>query len=129
MKTAWRRILGLGALWTIVAGCIGPADSADTGQFREIPDLRNPERIQPLNEVVEFPQAVPLVWTRSPGAVLYEVYFGRDPNPPLAATLKGTSLVVRDLPPCTIHYWRVVAIGPDEIGISSPTWQFETACD
>lgn len=71
---------------------------------------------------------VRLSWTFVSGATAYDVYFGVDTNPPLMVTTTETSVVLREVPRCTEHYWRVVARGDETQAASSATWRFRTRC-
>lgn len=102
-----------------------PGPGADTA--RKSPRLTTPLRLDPLAEEDIFPEFVNLRWSAVPGATMYAVYLGIDTNPPLLATVSDTRILVRDLPYCTVHQWRVVALSEEE-AVSSPTWSFKTRC-
>jgi hypothetical protein len=70
-----------------------------------------------------------LSWTPVPGATKYEIHLGVDTRPPLLVTVFRTNYLVRDLPECTVHYWRIVAMNDEGETISSPTETFTTRCD
>lgn len=114
------------------AGCtfIGaPAGGAAANQrARTAPGLVAPRRIAPVAEEGVLASIVQLNWTAVPGANSYQVYLGVDSLPPMLAEVHGTSIVVRDLPTCTTHYWRIVAV-MDDGSVSSPTWKFKTRCE
>jgi hypothetical protein len=111
-------------------GCVTADDLTGTGgdaAARRAPRLSAPLRIAPQTVDDVAPQFVNLRWSAVAGAEMYAIYLGVDPNPPLVATQRESSLLVRDLPECTTHYWRVVAMSADD-AVSSVTWSFETAC-
>lgn len=86
-----------------------------------------PRRIAPMMVEDVSATVVQLTWSAVPGATSYTVHFGVDTNPPEIAATTATSYVVRELPACTTHYWRVVATSGDEF-VSSVTWTFKTRC-
>ncbi len=96
---------------------------------RAVPKLDAPRRTSPRAVDDIYPNQVRLAWSKSAGASSYVLYFGTDSNPPLMATIDTNSFVVRELPGCTKHYWRVVAVNDAKEAISSPTWAFTTSCD
>jgi hypothetical protein len=107
-----------------LGGCVTAVDDPNG-----IVELKAPLRLAPLpGQEVSYVLAR-LTWTDTAGATEYEVYLGTDPNPPLFANSLSNGINIRDLPRCTVHYWRVVALNGDEALISTPTWQFTTFCE
>lgn len=125
-------MLGIGILMAAaLPGCtFVPTEQvtagAGTGQTART-TLTAPRRVTPTRTEGVATTFLHLTWTAVPGASAYEVHLGPDTNPPLIASVSTTSLLVRDLPECTIHYWRIVALN-DEDAVSSVTWKFETRC-
>jgi len=121
----------LAASLALGGGCIIPGinDATDEGTIdaARTEVFVAPQRLAPLAEENLPSGFLGLAWTAVPGATEYDVYFGVDSNPPLAASVTQTSLDMIDLPVCTTHYWRVVARS-DTQSISSPTWKFKTLC-
>jgi len=116
----------------LLSGCIIPGvndeQAGDQGAARRLPTIVAPRAVSPQPDAEDVQTAVlQLFWTATPGATAYDVHLGLDTNPPLVATVTGTSLVLRDLPECSTQYWRVVAVREDD-AVSSPTWKFTTRC-
>ncbi len=109
----------------IIPGLGGVAGNAGNNAAGDI--LVAPQRVNPLSEDGLPTTLVSLAWSTVPGATIYDVYFGLDPNPPLVTSVSDSTYTVRDLPACTLHYWRIVARN-DTQSISSPTWKFTTRC-
>jgi hypothetical protein len=70
-----------------------------------------------------------LAWTQpvgAPGDIVYDVYFGTTPHPPLVQRRQtGTTYTPGTLKDGVDYYWRVVAI--NNVGAASgPVWTFET---
>lgn len=130
-KTGW--LLGLCAVATAAgtAGCLFGPDAADDGSGREAAPrarLGAPVLFAPSANAENVSASLVLFsWSRVPGAVEYELYAGPDSNPPLIVTTDQTTYQLVDLPTCTAHYWRVVAVGETE-RTSSPVWRFTTRC-
>jgi len=127
-----RTFAWLAAALVLSGGCVIPglndiADNAAADAVAGEQTLLAPQRISPLADENLPNVLVGLAWSNVPGASEYDVYFGLDPNPPLLVTVTGTNYEVRDLPVCTVHYWRVVARS-DTQSVSSPTWTFKTRC-
>ncbi len=94
-----------------------------TGGQGQIPDA--PHTPQPADYGAEIGQAPTLSWTGSAAATTYEVYFGTAANPPLMATVAGTTYTPPPLQGQTTYYWRVAARNA-AANISSQTWRFTT---
>jgi hypothetical protein len=119
----------------LLGGC--PITPSGTGA--QVPDtaqdaedvagtLAAPLRVLPLEGAVENENLVILSWTTVAGADEYDIFLGPDSNPPLIGSVTDTVFLVRDLPPCTDHYWRVAAISGDRV-ISTAVFRFSTRCD
>jgi hypothetical protein len=125
--------LGLALLTLLAAGgcLLGVAEGGDGTGSGDQPPLDGfdaPSRLSPRIQDDVMPNLVYLSWTNVADADHYEVYVGPDTNPPLVATVTVNNHVMRDLPECTEHYWRVVAVRGDS-RISSAVWIFKTRCD
>lgn len=118
--------LSTGVAALAVCGCLigapAPLDGNPLLSRSEAPRRIAPMMVEDVNATV-----VQLTWSAVPGATSYTVHFGVDTNPPEIADTTATSYVVRELPACTTHYWRVVATNGDEF-VSSVTWTFKTRC-
>lgn len=129
-RRSWLLLVALSAT---ASGCLIPG--VNTGEGDADAQLRSPQGInaaRPLGprvgEIDVIPTITQLNWTAVPSAVAYDVYLGIDPLPPLVTRTDASNLVIRDLPECAQHYWRVVAVFEDGTFISSPTWTFTTRC-
>lgn len=123
-------IIGLTLLFALPAGgCLFTAADSEGGsaEFPALDGFDAPSRLSPRIDDDVMPNLVYLSWTSVSGADRYEVYVGPDTNPPLVATVTVNNHVMRDLPECTEHYWRVVAVRGDS-RVSSAVWIFKTRC-
>lgn len=124
-------MLGMALVTAILAGgCLfGAAEDDGTGSSEPPPldGFDAPSRLSPRIQDDVMPNLVYLSWTNVSSADYYEVYVGPDTNPPLVATVTVNNHVMRDLPECTDHYWRVVAVR-DDSKVSSAVWTFKTRC-
>jgi uncharacterized delta-60 repeat protein len=60
-------------------------------------------------------------------SVVYDIYFGTDPNPPLVqSNLETTYFVSSALNYSTTYYWQIVARDQEGAESSSPVWSFTT---
>jgi len=127
------RVFPLVAAVAFASGCLmtdamlvaaGDASAARRSTFSVAPRPGSPRQ-----QAENVPTSVLLSWSPAPGAARYDVYLGLNTDPPLLATVDHTNYLVRDLPACAVHYWRVVAIDDAGNTISSPTQQFTTRCD
>lgn len=117
--------LGSGCLFTDAAlVAAGDASAARRSTFSIAPRPGSPRQ-----QAENVPTSVLLSWSPVPGATRYDVYLGLNTDPPLLATVNRTNYLVRDLPACAVHFWRVVATDDAGNAVSSPTQQFTTRCD
>ncbi|MEZ6005631.1 MAG: zinc metalloprotease [Planctomycetota bacterium] len=84
-----------------------------------------PTSPSPANGATAVATNVSLGWAASTGATGYNVYFGTTSNPPLAASVSGTSWAPTGLANSTTYFWRVVA-NNSAGSTSSATWSFTT---
>jgi uncharacterized protein (TIGR02145 family) len=60
-------------------------------------------------------------------SLVYDIYFGRDANPPKVASDKaGSKFETLPLEYATVYYWKVVAKDPYSHVVAGPVWTFTT---
>jgi hypothetical protein len=106
--------------WQVVANGSGSSASA-TWSFTT--QAAAPPLVTPANGATGVSVAPVLIWSASPGATSYDVYFGTQPSPPLVSNTTGTSYSSGTLAAGGQYYWQVVAKGA---GAASPSaiWTF-----
>jgi hypothetical protein len=70
----------------------------------------SPTNLSPANAAMEIGLSPTLSWSAASGATSYRVYFGTNSNPPLVATIAGTTYAISGLATGTTYYWRIDAI-------------------
>lgn len=135
INTNWLCAAGVSCLTVtaaMLAGCtnfvINPDDGTNGQDARQAPaKLIAPLRVSPQPNREASTSLELFSWTPVAGATKYELHVGPDTNPPAIVTTTETTYTIRDLPACTTHYWRVVAISDTE-SVSSAIWTFKTRC-
>jgi hypothetical protein len=105
--------------------------SAAVGAGPEVVDValipaasESPSGPVPADGAADQPTAVSLAW-EDLGAAQYEVYFGTQQNPPLAATVSGPIWSPPALSAGTTYYWKIAVTTPCG-SVSGPVWSFST---
>jgi hypothetical protein len=84
-----------------------------------------PVQTSPQNGSTGTSVTLSLVWSASPGATSYDVYFGTSNPPPFVVNTTSTTYSPGTLTGNTTYYWYVVAKGPSGAEPSA-TWSFTT---
>ena len=87
-----------------------------------------PEGPVPADEAIDVNTSTFLQWVPAAGAILYDVYFGTDPAPPLVASnVTDLSFDPGQLDLSTTYYWMVVAKNGCGDAVGCMVWSFTTA--
>jgi DNA-binding beta-propeller fold protein YncE len=118
---------GLRYYWRVVnmgmgAGVNGPLWSFNTAPG--VPPLE-PVQIGPVDDANVALDPAELTWSPEPGdSLTFNVYFGSEPDPPLAASDLAVSAYSAPVLAGNTYYWRVEAKNQDGLAASSPVWHF-----
>jgi hypothetical protein len=96
--------------------------STTIGSSPDVPT--NPNPVDGSDQAVDN---ILLQWTGSDAdqdTVFYDVYFGRDANPPLASAGLTRNQLEEPLDQLGMYYWRVVARDRYDLITEGPTWSF-----
>jgi len=89
-----------------------------------------PGNPNPANNSVDVDVNADLSWTGGDpdgDVVSYDIYFGTDSNPPLAAAgWSGTSYSPGTMEYNTTYYWKIIAYDDHNHSAAGPTWTFST---
>ena len=113
--------------WRVVGrNSIGSGISGPTWTFttRENP-LPVVQNLSPSNGGNVTTPSATLKWSGTDdSALIYDVYLGTDPSPPLVTTITSQQYTPGSLPFNATYYWHVVARDLDGGESSTPTWSF-----
>ena len=70
--------------------------------------------------------SIVLSWSPSSEATSYDIYFGKNQDPPYLTNTSNNYYELKDLEPFTDYFWKVVPKNPCGIATSCPVWHFKT---
>ncbi len=86
-----------------------------------------PTSPNPSNYATDVPLDSDLQWSCSDaGELMYDVYFGTDPNPVFSANVGESVYTPTSLEANTTYYWYVEAFDSDGLSTAGPVWRFTT---
>lgn len=89
--------------------------------------IEKPNYILPAHGSTQNTEFSDISWSHPNATVLFDVYFGANPNPPLVVYSNSNTLYDPGILEFnTDYYWRVVAKYSDGIAIASDLWSFNT---